>query len=589
MNPPSNTSRSFYGAPALGLIGAVVVLMGILVFVTVTDIYRQKAGTTRLLMEKGAALIRSIEAGSRTGMAFSPWREMHLQRLLAETAAQGDIAYIAVVNTAGRVLASSGGKDAVPVHLETLDLITVAESTSPLFRRVVSADGRPVFEVYRRFIPMGRPGGMTGMGRGRGMMHHMFEDDRNAPAGAPPQEPIIFVGLDMTAIENAQAADVRHSLLMAAVLLLVGVAGFYLVHVLQNYRAARSTMARLESFSANLADSLPMGLITTDSAHQVVSLNPAAESILGVPTVDIVGRPATDALPPELYHALEQVGTAGSIERELESCRCTGGTRPLSVSASSWHDDDGRFLGHILLVKDLTEVYALRKEIAKSQRLASLGSLAAGVAHEIRNPLSSIKGFATYFKERYRDVDADRETADIMIGEVDRMNRVVGQLLELSHPVKISPAPAEVRELLERSVSAVRPQLSEKRITVTIDAGNDLPPIPVDADRIQQVFINLYLNAVAAMPEKNGRLSIGAAPHPQGVLITVADNGTGIPENQVAHVFDPYFTTKSTGTGLGLAIVHNIVEAHGGSISAHSAQGQTTFSLLLPLEKGKKA
>ena len=589
MKQPVTRSRSFYGVPALGMVGAVLVLMGILIFVTVTDIHRQKAASTHLLLEKGTALIRSVEAGSRAGMAFSPWRLNHLQRLLSETSAQGDIAYLVIVDAEGRTLAHGGGTATDAFRPVGLNLAAVAEATTPLFRRVVLPDGRPVFEVYRRFIPMGRPQGMMGMmGRSRGMMHRMFEDDNKPPDEGPPPVPIIIVGLDMTGIENARAADVRHSMLMAVVLLLAGGAGFYLLNVLQNYRSARSSMEKLKSFSANLADNLPMGLITTDSAHRLVSLNPAAETILGLTAANVVGLPVSEALPVELRDILTQLGTEGRLERELDCCQSAVGTISLAVSATAWRDEDGGFLGHILLVKDLSEVVALRKEIAKSQRLASLGSLAAGVAHEIRNPLSSIKGFATYFKERYRDVDADRETADIMVGEVDRLNRVVGQLLELSRPVDISPSPVDVSNLLKRSVAAVQPQISRKNITVEIRADAALPPVPIDEDRIQQVLINLTLNAIEALGKDSGRIEIAAAAHahPQGLCITVTDNGAGIGADQLAHIFDPYFTTKSTGTGLGLAIVHNIIEAHSGTIAVDSGAGETTFTLVLPMNKG---
>ncbi len=588
------TTYSYYGTPALGIVGAVLVLMVVLVVVTVSDIRRQKADSIRLLIEKGSALIRSVEAGSRTGIAFSRWGRQHLERLLAETASQNDIAYLSVLDASGNVLADSGHAADETISLQGIDLAAVAASTTLLSRQVTATDGRRLFEVYRRFVPMPPPRGMHMMGLEmrmgeRGMMRHRFPEGGATPGEEDFPDLVIFAGLDMTTIEAARSANVRRSMLMAAVLMLVGGAGFYLVYVLQNYRAARTSMSRLKSFSASLADNLPMGLVTTDRAHCVASLNPAAEAILGLARGDAVGRPAAEALPPELSDVLARVSTEGGMELELECCLGSHDARPLAVSASSWQDDEGGFLGNILLVKDLTEVTALRKEIAKNQRLASLGSLAAGVAHEIRNPLSSIKGFATYFKERYRDMDADRETADIMIGEVDRLNRVVGQLLELSRPIDISPTPADIRALLDRSVSAVQPQIARKKVIVAVSVNDDLPPVTVDEDRIHQVLINLYLNAIEAMPEEGGRLTISARKHhgrPPRLRISIVDNGAGIPAGQVGHVFDPYFTTKPTGTGLGLAIVLNIVEAHHGRITVDSGQGTTRFTLTLPLAQG---
>lgn len=571
--------------PALGLLGAMLVLMGVLVVFTVYDIQRQKAAGTQLLMEKGSAVIRSVEAGTRTHMAFSRWGREHLERLLSETASQSDIVYLAVLNADGSLLAASDDRGAAVLHLDGIDFPAVAAAATPLFRRETTADGRPVFEVYRRFVPTTSPRGRRMMmGRSRGMMSHMSGDDPPHHMPETPPDMVIFAGLDMTPIVKARAADLRRSLLMAAVLLLAGVAGFYLVHVLQNYRAARSAVSRLESFSASLADNLPVGLVTTDDALRISRLNPAAESILGLDAATAAGRPAVELLPPALCGLLETVGANDNLEREVDLPRGEGASLPLAVSVTAWHGDGGRFLGRILLVKDLTEVAALRREIAKSQRLASLGSLAAGVAHEIRNPLSSIKGFATYFKERYKDVDADRETAEIMVGEVDRMNRVVGQLLEFSRPVDIALAPVAVRPLLERSLAAVRPRLEEKQVAVDLTAAETLPKVPMDADRVQQVIINLLLNAAEAIPAAGGRVTVTADTGGSDWMhIAVSDNGRGIPPDQLPHVFDPYFTTKSTGTGLGLAIVHNIAEAHGGGIDARSGDGATTFTLRLPL------
>jgi two-component system sensor histidine kinase HydH len=230
-------------------------------------------------------------------------------------------------------------------------------------------------------------------------------------------------------------------------------------------------------------------------------------------------------------------------------------------------------------------VRSLRDEIARTQRLATVGRLAAGVAHEIRNPLSSIKGFATYFKERYQDVPRDRQTAGIMIQEVDRLNRVVTQLLEFARPVTIRPRNVSVRQLLQDSLLLIEKQAEQEQITIEL-----VDPIPedrlkLDPDRLSQVLLNLYLNALEAM-SPNGLLKVAAAFDQinQRLEIEVSDTGTGIPAEDLAHVFDPYFTSKSAGTGLGLAIAHNIVKTAGGRISVASEMDQgATFKISWPV------
>jgi two-component system sensor histidine kinase HydH len=205
------------------------------------------------------------------------------------------------------------------------------------------------------------------------------------------------------------------------------------------------------------------------------------------------------------------------------------------------------------------------------------------VAHEIRNPLSSIKGFATYFKERYADVAEDQEIVKIMIGEVERVNRVIGQLLEFARPVSLSRTKVDLVGLLTESIKQIERQAAERGCVLREQIADDLGTISVDPDRLRQVLLNLYLNALDAMGEA-GELTVEAARVEEGaVRIRVVDTGSGIEADQLPHVFDPYFTTKSSGTGLGLAIAHNILEAHGGKIAVDSRPGRgTTVSLIFP-------
>lgn len=259
-------------------------------------------------------------------------------------------------------------------------------------------------------------------------------------------------------------------------------------------------------------------------------------------------------------------------------------TVPLEVIATTLRaEEDDALVGYVLLFRDMSEMRRLQQEIARSRRLASIGSLAAGVAHEIRNPLSSIKGFATYFRERYRDNAEDAETAEVMIREVDRLNRVITQLLDFARPLTLTRIPIAPQALVRQAIKMIESQAREGGITVTAELPSGIGAAPLDADRIGQVLLNLCLNALAAMAA-GGTLRIALAqPEPDWIRIEIADSGAGIPAADLPRVFDPYFTTKPAGTGLGLPIVQKIVEAHGGSIALASEPGKgTTATLLLP-------
>jgi two-component system, NtrC family, sensor histidine kinase HydH len=245
----------------------------------------------------------------------------------------------------------------------------------------------------------------------------------------------------------------------------------------------------------------------------------------------------------------------------------------------------------VLIFRDLTEVRRLQKEVERSRRLASVGSLAAGVAHEIRNPLSSIKGFATYFRERYKDRPGDQETAEVMISEVERLDRVISQLLEFARPSGLNIRPSDVGELIRRSLRLIEGDARGKGVEIRTEIDPVLPPLPMDADRINQALLNLYINAIQAM-DGGGVLTIkaGVNGNAESLKIRISDTGRGIDAYDREHIFDPYFTTKSSGTGLGLAIVHKIVEAHDGAIDVESEPGRgTTMTLILPMHSERKA
>lgn len=578
--------RFWTGIPLWAMIGAIVVLLPLFAFMTMSSINRQQEKSTQLLLEKGAALIRSFEAGTRTGMMGRHRGGFQLQRLLTETAQQPDIVHLLVADGDGEIIAHNNLKLVGVSYGYTVDLKKVSESKTLQWRILDYPDGTRVFEVFRRFTPSERP---------RRWMHdrppmrrrmQQFSDQRrrfNRPIDDPPK--IIFVGLDMAAVDEARRADIRHAVVMGLVLLLVGFAGITLLFLFQSYRATRASLSRIRAFSDNVVENMPIGLIALDDRHRIAAFNHTAESLLQLSFKDVKGKAAERVLPPEICGEIKNPQIrSGVIEKEIDCTVGNGSIVPLEIGASPMVDDSGTHLGYVILFKDLTEVRTLRQEVERSRRLASVGRLAAGVAHEVRNPLSSIKGFATYFKQRYQDVPEDRQTAAIMIQEVDRLNRVVSQLLEFARPISILAKPTAINKMVADSLKLVQQQARDKSITIDTRNSAGIDKISLDPDRINQVLLNLYLNAIEAM-EPGGRLRVEISDSEENgrLNIRIADTGKGIAETDLPKIFDPYFTTKSSGTGLGLAIAHNIVEAMGGGIEVKSRPGKgTTFRITIP-------
>ncbi|XPE56594.1 two-component system sensor histidine kinase ZraS [Shigella flexneri] len=230
----------------------------------------------------------------------------------------------------------------------------------------------------------------------------------------------------------------------------------------------------------------------------------------------------------------------------------------------------------------------LQDEMKRKEKLVALGHLAAGVAHEIRNPLSSIKGLAKYFAERAPAGGEAHQLAQVMAKEADRLNRVVSELLELVKPTHLALQAVDLNTLINHSLQLVSQDANSREIQLRFTANDTLPEIQADPDRLTQVLLNLYLNAIQAIGQ-HGVISVTASESGAGVKISVTDSGKGIAADQLEAIFTPYFTTKAEGTGLGLAVVHNIVEQHGGTIQVASQEGKgSTFTLWLPVNITRK-
>lgn len=573
--------NSWVGIPPWVIIGAVLILTPIFLFLTFDSIKLQKENTIDLLKEKGAALIRSFEAGARTGMMGMRWGGSQVQRLLSETAQQPDIAYILITDVDGKILADSDLADIGNTYGAGLDLERTSESKQVKWRQVSGRNGSNIFEVFRQFSPIreGFRGHRSGMMRDDWCRGHMSQES----GGSRPGQ-IIFIGLDMGPVERAANEGIRRSVLMAVTLLLIGFAGIVSLFLAQAYRSTRSSLSRVQAFSDHLVRHMPIGLLAIDTDERIASLNQAAGSILELNSVDAIGKRVTEVLPEALSNFHDQIKRRqGPVDKELDCPVPSGKIVPLEVVGTALKGEAGLFMGWVILFRDLTEIAHLKKEMARSQRLASIGRLAAGVAHEIRNPLSSIKGFATYFKERYSRIPEDKKTAEIMIQEVERLNRVIGQLLEFARPMTIQKRPTSLDATIRDSLKMVEGDARGKGIRIRFKGNPVTSVVPIDPDRIKQVLLNLYLNAVEAMAN-GGDLSVEVAAENEGYFqIHVSDTGKGIKAEDLPHLFDPYFTTRSSGTGLGLAIVHKIIESHGGDVRIESRYDEgTTVTIRLP-------
>jgi two-component system sensor histidine kinase HydH len=329
-----------------------------------------------------------------------------------------------------------------------------------------------------------------------------------------------------------------------------------------------------------------VGLIATDRSGRVTFFNSAAEKITHLKKDSIQNQKPTEILPEGLCGVQKNLDRGETIaEREME-CTFVGEKRvPISVSATRIMNEKGEFLGQVIIMRDLSEIRRLQDKVRRQEKLAAMGGLAAGVAHEVRNPLSSIKALATFFADQFEDASEAHEAAKVMAQEVDRLNRVITELLEFSKPTDLKRQSSDIGLLISRSIQLVQQDLANKNIDFKVHTEKGPCSVQVDPDRLTQCLLNLYLNAIQAM-ENGGTLTVKySVDETDSVNIRVSDTGRGIPSEQLKKIFDPYFTTKNKGTGLGLAIVHKIIEAHGGHIEVNSTIDEGTSVLIkIPCE-----
>lgn len=346
-----------------------------------------------------------------------------------------------------------------------------------------------------------------------------------------------------------------------------------------------------------LLQNLTTGVIAAGADGRITVFNNEAAQITG--SKDFLDHPVED-LPPALGELLRKTLRSGERQENSELVLPLGDHNAVvRASSSIFHGQQGEMLGALVVLTDITVLKRLELQIRRSDRLASLGTLSAGMAHEIKNPLVSIKTFAQLLPERYQDSDF-RETFSNLIGhEIDRIDSLVNQLLRFARPAKPVLAPMHVHNVLEKSLQLVGHRLYQKEIKLTRSWEADVDTIRADADQLEQVFLNFFLNAMEAM-NRGGELRVeteirasnewmaavsGTNGDSHEVLrVTIRDNGEGIREEDISHVFDPFFTTKDYGTGLGLSVVHGIIQEHGGQIEVESELKKgTAFHIVLPL------
>lgn len=347
-------------------------------------------------------------------------------------------------------------------------------------------------------------------------------------------------------------------------------------------------LASLRELHARIVESIRSGVITTDLERRVYTLNAAAEEMTGYTAESLRGKDASilfGDISQQIDNSLHAASEGHASPRYEADCLTADGFRVrLGYSISPLSDESGKTTGLVITFLDLTDVRSMEETSRRQERLSAVGRVAAGIAHEVRNPLAAMRGSIQVLRSEVDPDSPQAELMEIVLRESDRLNRIITDFLTYARPRKISLAEIDLREHLQETFTLLRhsPEISDAH---TLEAN--LPDHPLmaqaDAEAVRQVFWNLARNALKAMPDGGTLRASMTLANPRTIRITFSDTGSGMSPAQVERLFEPFSSSTTGGTGLGLSIVYQIVKDHNGTINVRSREGHgTTITIELP-------
>jgi PAS domain S-box-containing protein len=337
----------------------------------------------------------------------------------------------------------------------------------------------------------------------------------------------------------------------------------------------------VKNFTESIIQSIGSGIIITEMNDTITYINMAGERILGYDKAELIGRPfgifslkEKQSAIPSFFDNPDDMDT----RKEGWMRKKDHAEFPVGFTINNHLSIGGERIGKIVVFRDLTNVYKIQEEILRMDRLVSLGKLASGIAHELRNPLAGIKTTAQALGEEMSGDDSRREYLHRITKEIDRLNDLLKTFFSFAKPQNLNLARCHIKDIINEIIPFLIKEIADKGIRFIETYDPQLPKIKVDKTQMHQVFLNLFLNAIQAMPN-GGELRIEASPmisdplkgsKQNSIKVVISDTGRGIPSHIVHKIFDPFFTTKPKGIGLGLSITYQIIKKHGGTIKVES-------------------
>lgn len=557
-------SRSLY-LPALIIVAVVLFLLIFIGFSTYWNLDRARNNALRSVHQQGIA-IADVLGTTILAIPEQADKEEVLLRLVNSTGNNKAVTYVYIADDNNVLLYHSKHyeKNIYGVWHPGDETNSMPEGRIRTFQ-----NGRmPVYEIGRKIF---------------------LKNISTAGPSVPNRQAVIVVGMEMHTFETARQEDLRHAVIMVSILAALALGSIFFMFVINRYHQANRDLKENQEYTRQVVENMANGLLSIDLQGKVISSNNQGIYLLGLQPDQKQNIHLNRFIDLDAAGISETLSSRKTVmDREIEILHENGQKIPVAVSGTPILSSMNKCDGAVIILRDLREIKRLEDKIRNTEKLAALGRMAAAVAHEIRNPLSSIRGFAQFLGQALKDRKKEHEYAMIMIREVDRMNRVITDLLNFARPLEIEPVLTDPHELLSHAVQLIMIDAKDRGIDIRLYGEDCCQPIRIDANLMTQVLLNLLLNALQSVEDK-GHVNAGVRLSGDGrfVVFEIEDDGAGIDKDDIGKIFDPFFTTREKGTGLGLAIVRKIVENHGGGIHVASPapgkEGGCMFSVRLPV------
>ncbi|HER25250.1 MAG TPA: PAS domain S-box protein [Candidatus Atribacteria bacterium] len=410
----------------------------------------------------------------------------------------------------------------------------------------------------------------------------------------PIRNSYLVVGVNLEGYYNRLSQTRKRIILNYSIIMALVLFGIYVIFKLQGNYIVKRTLNEMKVYTSKLLETMDNAVISVDIKGNIKTFNVKSEEIFDKKREEVLNKDCQKVLNLNILGEsifkkclLEKKNISQEMILEEKGIK----KKTLDLNASFLTDESGEITGVVAVIRDITEIKDLNEEVARHKRLAALGKLSAGIAHEIRNPLSSIRGLAQFVYNSFSQADERKEDLNTIIQEVDRLNTLVVQVLDFAKLKKPNLIPFSLNDLIGKMTELFQLEIKDKQIKFNLELSPDISQIHADEDQVRQIFMNIIINAIQAIQVK-GEIKIKTEKTllrgEPVIRLTIEDSGDGIPEKDLSQIFDPFFSTKEKGSGLGLSIVYKLIEAHQGEIKVESKEGEgTKFIIFLPQKGGK--